>query len=254
MRTRPRPSRRNTLQYRRLFEWQLDADADCCILTHISQRYDGVLDVDDALVAFDGLRVRASSVSTLYEASAKCERAVAASAKARREARKLRRWDDHDRPSNRPDVRGTIVAPRTASDALEDALGPSTRSTRPKRRRTRRRSRPSSAATSRPWTTASSASTARGCNYQTTRRRRRRLVGRRGRGRAGFAGGLRGARLGAAATFQRGPCLVNALLCIRLTSRRRLACLRQSLASGTPASAASSQHSIALPFGPPRAF
>jgi len=48
-----------------------DANADCCILTHISQRYDGVLDVDDALVAFDGLRVRAASVSTLYDASSK---------------------------------------------------------------------------------------------------------------------------------------------------------------------------------------
>ena len=99
-----------------------DADADCCILTHISQRYDGVLDVDDALVAFDGLRVRASSVSTLYDASSKCERAVAASAKARREARKLRRWDDAPSTRRLPDVRGTIVAPRTASDALEDAL------------------------------------------------------------------------------------------------------------------------------------
>ena len=70
-----------------------DANADCCVLTHISQRYDGVLDVDGALVAFDGLRVRAASVATLYEASSRCERAVAASAKARREARKLRRWD-----------------------------------------------------------------------------------------------------------------------------------------------------------------
>ena len=98
-----------------------DANADCCILTHISQRYDGVLDVNDALVAFDGLRVRAASVSTLYEASAKCERAVAASAKARREARKLRRWDDHDAP-NRPDVRSTTAASPKPSDALEDAL------------------------------------------------------------------------------------------------------------------------------------
>jgi len=98
-----------------------EANADCCILTHISQRYDGVLDVNDALVAFDGLRVRASAVATLYEASSKCERAVAASAKARREARKLRRWDDHDAP-NRPDVRGTTVASPKPSDALEDAL------------------------------------------------------------------------------------------------------------------------------------
>jgi ribonuclease Z len=98
-----------------------DANAECCILTHISQRYDGVLDVDDALVAFDGLRVRAASVATLYEASAKCERAVAASAKARREARKLRRWDDHD-ATNRPDVRGTTAPSPKSSDALEDAL------------------------------------------------------------------------------------------------------------------------------------
>ena len=98
-----------------------DANADCCILTHISQRYDGVLDVDDALVAFDGLRVRAASVATLYEASAKCERAVAASAKARREARKLRRWDTVvDR--HLPDVRGTTVASPKPSDSLEDAL------------------------------------------------------------------------------------------------------------------------------------
>ena len=98
-----------------------EANADCCILTHISQRYDGVLDVNDALVAFDGLRVRAASVSTLYDASSRCERAVAASAKARREARKLRRWDAVvDR--HLPDVRGTTVAPQTASDALEDAL------------------------------------------------------------------------------------------------------------------------------------
>ena len=99
-----------------------EANADCCILTHISQRYDGVLDVDDALVAFDGLRVRAASVPTLYDASSKCERAVAASAKARREARKARRWDDPSSALRPPDVRGTTVAPRTASDALEDAL------------------------------------------------------------------------------------------------------------------------------------
>ncbi len=98
-----------------------EANADCCILTHISQRYDGVLDVSDALVAFDGLRVRASSVSTLYDASSKCERAVAESSRKRREARKLRRWDDHDAP-NRPDVRGTAAPSQTAPDALEDAL------------------------------------------------------------------------------------------------------------------------------------
>ena len=98
-----------------------EANADCCILTHISQRYDGVLDVSDALVAFDGLRVRAASVATLYEASSRCERAVAASAKARREARKLRRWDAVvDR--HLPDVRGTTVASPKPSDALEDAL------------------------------------------------------------------------------------------------------------------------------------
>ncbi len=98
-----------------------DANADCCSLTHISQRYDGVLDVDDALVAFDGLRVRAASVATLYDASSKCEQAVFENAKARREARKLRRWDDHDAP-NRPDVRGTAAPSPKPSDALEDAL------------------------------------------------------------------------------------------------------------------------------------
>ena len=98
-----------------------EANADCCILTHISQRYDGVLGVDDALVAFDGLRVRAASVATLYDASSKCELAVVENAKARREARKLKRWDDHDAP-NRPDVRGTTAASPKPSDALEDAL------------------------------------------------------------------------------------------------------------------------------------
>ena len=107
-----------------------DANADCCILTHISQRYDGVLDVNDVLVAFDGLRVRASAVSTLCMRVAKCERAVVENAKARREARKLRRWDDHDAP-NRPDVRGTTVAPPKPSDALENALRAFYASTRP---------------------------------------------------------------------------------------------------------------------------
>ena len=97
------------------------ANADACVLTHFSQRYDGVLHVNSALVAFDGLSVRAATVPVLYEASSKCEQAVVDSAARRREARKLQRWD-LQATEQLPDVRGAAIVAQPVVDPLVDAL------------------------------------------------------------------------------------------------------------------------------------